>query len=387
MHFGVRHIKNSFALPSSRFTALLQITALGLFSGLMITHAAWGLERTYPLSPIIAGFVLPGFVHTGLFYLLLGSLLAVIFTRHFRTVTFLTTLFSLLILITLDITRLQPWILHYAAVMLIGFLSFTHVKNNPQKGLDAAAILIGGIYFWSGLQKINAAFFLEVFPWFTQNLFAAFGTFGITLAGTLGFFVPLFEVGFALGLFTKRFRTISIIGSLSMLFIVLYSLGPWGQSWNDAVWPWNIVICFSVLLIFLHNRDTFATFLARQRRNWLAGIVFILIWIVPTGNLFGLTDHYLAWSLYSGRVPTAALVGNQEFLNSLSERAESGELQFHHWSTSNMHLVPYPEERVFVSIFTQLCRQYPEQDLSLTIDIPRFFISTDSKQEAFICPK
>ena len=378
-----------FSSPERRFAVLLQLTSLGLLLGLIITITAWIGIRSYPLSAMISGLSAPPFLHTTIFFLLLVSLFGALSIKKYQPLCVGVSFLLLLFLITLDITRLQPWILHYTGILLIGFclLLMRNYQASTQRALDAAAILLGGIYFWSGLQKINAAFFLEVFPWFTEHLSSPFGELGQTLFGTLGFFVPFLEIGLALGLFTKRFRNISLIGCGMMLILVLSAIGPFGQSWNSSVWPWNVIIYLSVVALFWKNPDTVQSFLARQKNNSLAALAFLVIWVVPVGNVYGLTDHYLSWSLYSGRVPTAILVGNQEFLVTLSPLAKDGALRFEHWTTSTLNLVPYPQERVFKSIFATLCKTYPEQNLSLEIKTPRFFISTSYNQTTVSCPQ
>lgn len=382
-----RRLLNFIKKPEVRLVTIVKITTFGLLTGLLITAPAWEGTRSYPLSAILPGFWAPPVVHTGLYSTVILTLLGVVFLKKFRVQYLFLALFCLLLLLLLDVTRLQPWILHYAGILLIGFTVLIRAPSEVtfQKALDAAAILVGGIYFWSGLQKFNAAFYLEVFPWFTHHLSSPFGELGQTGFGTLGFLVPFVEVGLAIGFFTRRFRTISLVASFIMLVLVLSSLGPLGRGWNSAVWPWNLVIFLSAFILFHRSQDSFSSFVLRQRRNGLALVIFLVFWLMPLGNIFGITDHYLSWSLYSGRVPTATLVGGQEFLHSLSTQTTDGELRFEHWTTATLNIVPYPEERVFLQVFASLCQKYPEENLRLRIRTPRFFISTSYQVEVVDC--
>jgi hypothetical protein len=312
------------------------------------------------------------------------GLIGSIVSKKLRTLGLLTTLAALLALVLLDITRLQPWIFHYGVVVAIIALARL-LQSKQQAAIDACAIVIGGIYFWSGIQKFNAAFFLDVFPWFTQHLWSPFGEIGQTVFGTFGIAVPFLEAGLAIGLFTRRFRTVSIFGTFAMLLVVLSSIGPFGHAWNASVWPWNIVIFLSVVAIFYANQDTFRTFILRQKRQKLSWVIFIIFWLMAIGNLFGLTDHYLSWSLYSGRVPTATLIANQTFLNTLSPLTNEVELPIEYWTLSTLNVAPYPEARVFKTVFTTLCETYPTENILLKIKTPRLFVSTDYSTETFSC--
>ena len=159
-----------------------------------------------------------------------------------------------------------------------------------------------------------------------------------------------------------------------MLIVVLSSIGPFGHGWNSSVWPWNIAIFSMVILLFYGYRFSFSDFINQIRGNWLAYMMIFVFWIMPAGNLFGLTDNYLSWSLYSGKVPEASIQGNQEFLLSISQKAKDGELTFVQWTLDDLNLVPYPENRVFLDVFKNLCannttpltltiREYPDNEV------------------------
>jgi hypothetical protein len=276
-------------------------------------------------------------------------------------------------------------VLHYGAILLL--FSFWVPKKyiTTPHLLDAARLIIGGIYFWSGLQKINVRFFTEIFPWFTEALWKPFGEAGASVALSIGLLVPLIEVLFAIGLFTKRGRLLSIIGATAMLLLVLLSIGPAGQEWNSSVWPWNLGIYSMVFVLFFSVRVSFGDFIKRQRHNVLAWFVLCIFWIMPAGNLFGITDHYLSWSLYSGRVSEAVLIGNQEALLTLSPTARDGRLTFQSWTVADINLVPYPEERVFLSVFESICADKTQKDTQLKIMTPRLFYSNIIEETLIDC--
>lgn len=375
----------AYLTDENRKRWLLIIGVAGLLASLLLTESAWSTSRIYPLSPIIPGITLPALFHTGLFIVVLCALLGSLANLRLRSKLVTLGLLSLLILVLLDITRLQPWVFHYSAILLLFSILIPKRYVTTPYLLDAARIVVGGIYFWSGVQKLNIRFFTEIFPWFTEKLWTPFGDTGATIAITIGLFIPFIEGLFAIGFFTKRFRAISLIGATSMIILVLACLGPWGQDWNSSVWPWNFGIYGMAVLLFLGLQTNLSEFVKRQRHNLIAWGAFFVFWLMPFGNTVGLVDHYLSWSLYSGRVPEATLVGNQLTLESLSPKAEEGQLKFARWTQTDLNMVPYPEERVFIHVFEKLCENPIYEKVTLRIMSPQWFKSQNYTETILKC--
>ncbi len=355
---------------------------IGLLFGLFVSHDAWSTTRTYPLSPVLENFTLPGELQTIFFILAVITLGFSLFTSKLRRVAISLATLSLFTLVLLDITRLQPWILHYLAII---FLASSFVVRNTSTSslLDTARIVIVGMYFWSGIQKINLRFFSEIFPWFTESLWQSFGETGVYLMLFAGLLVPLIEIFIAMGLLTRRFRKVSILGSFLMLTVVLLSVGPFGQNWNSSIWPWNVALFTMVVLLFFGTDFNLKSFSLRLKKNYLAWLFIFIFWIMPAGNFIGLTDHYLSWSLYSGKVPEASIQADQTFLESLSPTAKDGELRLVSWALQDLNLVPYPETRVFLDVFEQLCAENSSQPMSLKIE--EFSLKNEVSESLYAC--
>ncbi len=363
---------------TARLYWLFLVTNTGLLAGIILSWPAWDTDRNYPLTPILTGIDWLNSITLWLTIGLIASLaLSIIQTKHFRFYA-LISLLLLAPLVLLDITRLQPWILHYAGLLfLLSFINFYSVLRTSQI-LDAARFIVVGIYFWSGVQKMNTGFVLEVFPWFTKTLWSPFGDVGAMTVIIIGIFVPFIESAFALGLLTRRFRFISIIGSGVMLITVTLSIII-GHVWNSSVWPWNFAIFSMILILFYRYEDSAIDLLKRTKKNLLGIFAICLFVLLPLGNFFGLVDHYLSWSLYSNHVPTATITASKETLSQLASNVteknnETGELTVLHWSMETMNVVPYPQERVFFNLFNNLCTKYSDPNLMLTITTrPRLF--------------
>ena len=381
-----------FGGETARLYWLFLITNIGLLIGILISWPAWQSDRLYPLSPItgeidwLNQFTL---IFTGLLVLSLGLSL---WQKRNLNLFSLVSLLSLIPLVFLDITRLQPWVFHYGALLfLLTYANFASALRTTQI-LDASRLIVVGIYFWSGVQKMNTAFITEVFTWVSKPLWTTFGDPGLSIAFTIGIVIPFIEAAFAIGLLTKRFRKISIIGSgLMLIFITLVLI--LGHSWNIVVWPWNFAIFAMVFILFYRLDDTLPEIINRSKKNILALLALIFFILMPIGNFFGQVDHYLSWSLYSGHVPTAFVTANHTTINHLIGKSDDKNLpkdyleqiSFVTLSTKNMNLVPYPEERVFFNIFNNLCQNYPESNLIFTLDTRPAFLSHKAKVSHYTC--
>ena len=381
-----------FGGDASRLFWLFLVTNFGLLAGILISWPAWQKERTYPLSPIIYGLDwLNQFTFIFLSILLLSLCLSFWHKRNFHLFS-LISLSSLLPLIFLDITRLQPWIFHYGAILFL--LTFTKLTSSLRTAqiLDAGRLVVVSIYFWSGIQKMNTAFITEIFPWVSKPIWSPFGDIGISITLLVGTLIPFIEAGFALGLLTKRFRKISIFGSGLMLIFVFISL-ILGHHWNIVVWPWNLVIFSMVFILFYRVNDTLLEIIHRNKKNLFFIFALIFFFIMPLGNFFGKIDHYLSWSLYSGHVPTAYITAKHNTINDLMPQKDQvydpsntlEQVSFVKWSTKTMNLVPYPEERIFFNIFLDFCQNYPNDKPILTLDTRTRFLSHQAKITHYTC--
>lgn len=380
--------RNFFTLDiKSRLFWIFIVTNFGLLLSILLSLPAWSDKRTFPLTPIVNNIdqfnILTPMLVVGLFISLILSLFK---TKNYNLYSSLTLIF-LLFLVSLDINRLQPWVFHYGGILFLFSWFLNQSKTRSIQIIDATRLIVIGIYFWSGVQKINTAFVLEVFPWFTEPIWSPFGNAGAGIILILGIFIPFIEAAFAIGLLTHRFRKISIIGSGGMLIIVTLSL-ILGHGWNSVVWPWNFAIFSMALILFYRYDSTLPEFFARLKINALALLATGIFIIMPVGNYFGLVDHYLSWSLYSGHVPTASISATSKTISILSPTSElknSNTLPILTWTMDTMNLVPYPEERVFFNVFNSICQKHDDPSLLLIITTRPIFESTKTTKTTYNC--
>ena len=246
-----------------------------------------------------------------------------------------------------DLLRFQPYTYMYVFTILLAVFFASHALN-------ALKIMVASVYLWAGVHKLNATFFLDLFP----GLIKPFYTFPkepsllAALIALAIFTVPLFEAGIGLLLlFFPRQRRPTILMAFIMLVVVLVCLGFDGNTWNLIVWPWNIYL---FLLVFILLSKSAAIDKKVQFGFDTARLATIALFsIAPALALFGWGHSYPSFKLYSGNTKRAevmfseneTLTGLPINLRQLVGRART--LPLVDWTAHEFELVVYPETYVF----------------------------------------
>lgn len=243
-----------------------------------------------------------------------------------------------------DQARFQPWAWQY-------FLWFLALSLLP--AVEAAAFLRWLtilIYAASGLQKLNAGF-VEGAGRFL------FGDWGLLLLAA-----PVFELALALLLAVRRLRLVGLAGSLIMHAAVLLLLAHSG--FNGVVWPWNVFMMLSNVLLFLEMGEERE--LGRRARLALAALA-----LIPAARLLG-GDAYPGFALYSSQIENSMILIEEkssgllarEIRPFLSEPAQEDgktwlKLDHNAWSYWALNVPPYPQHRVQTAVAHWICERFP----------------------------
>lgn len=340
-------------------TIMLTLRWLGLSFGLckLISFRLWLSDRAFPLVPM-TGMAehYPDWLHTGLFVLSLFCLLLLIIKPGKRVV--IALLISETISCMADWNRLQPWEYFYLFLLLatawnrISGQIITHWKW-----------IISGLYFYSGLYKIDQGFVYGSF----QNLFLIKCMGLSNIPGwllKLGYVPGILEMLAGLGLIFTRTHKAAACFLITMHLIILLILGPLGLNQNHVVWPWNIFMIYMLWSVInnptyiyheptLHVRDT---------------VIIMAWWIMPIFHMFGYWDAYLSGALYGGRagqlyvctedhscLPVSAARSAQRVKNLPCMPAVS----VYRWAMSEMNIVPYPSDKSYKIMARKLERLCP----------------------------
>ena len=147
-----------------------------------------------------------------------------------------------------DQNRFQPWAYQYAMIGLgMAFLT-------KARALRMARWYIAGLYFYSGLSKLDASFCRELGPTF---LSAALGHFGLSITSwpessrTLAILaMPGFEIAVALLLLFRSTRRIGLVGAVAQHSALVLILGPWNLGHSTIVLVWNVALIVQDVLLF-----------------------------------------------------------------------------------------------------------------------------------------
>ncbi len=353
----------SFTISNERRLIWLKITlttALGL--GFALSWGLWISSRLFPLCPIIASLPRIPFPFDYIWFALLLGLLAAICLKT-QPRKLLIAFLSLAGLLSLfDQMRWQPWFYQYF-FMLAAFAFYAwkepEVKNN-RAALNSCALIVVCIYFWSGVQKLNASFLAEVWPDLAEPLFRFLPRGAKSLPSFTGLIVPLLEICVALGLLTRKFRNASVILAIATHAVILTLLISTGE--NTVVWPWNIAMGLMVLILFWQNKESTAGQILVPKRAFHA-LVLILFGILPPLGLIGLWDSYLSSALYSGNNYRGVIYINRPVIDRLPVALHQyvwrdGQPMFLDttlWAYGELNVPVYPEPRVFRRITEQVC--------------------------------
>ncbi len=273
---------------------------------MIISWNLWITDRSFPHFPVFS--FLPPFpdpFDVLVVFALIGILVWGIFapTRWI----FATAILLMLLLTLQDQMRWQPWVYQYLLMLVPFAFGFTQTKKDPntsQAILGLNQLVVVAVYLWGGIHKCHSGF-LSVFQ---NNLVKPItdsleSTFLISLVNGFGFLIPPIEILIALGLLLKPTRKVAIAGAIGTHIIILLLIGPTkGYLSNIVVWPWNIVMCGMVWILFHRSpsKVTFAFLRSPQLRSIGIGLC-VLLFLCPLLFYAGKWDRYLSFNLYSGR--------------------------------------------------------------------------------------
>jgi hypothetical protein len=340
-------------------------------------------ERVYPLTPVLA-ILRP--IPAPLDYLLYGAMLAMLVAiavveRPGKLIGLFVPL--AMVVAMFDQSRWQPWFYQYLVMLIAVGL------GGRESALNTCRLVMVCTYFWSGLQKANADFVHNIFPFML-------GSFAGMVPVELGYVAPLFEVAIGIGLLTRRFRTYAIYAAIAMHAFILLAIGPFGQSSNSVVWPWNIaMICFLVIL-FWKQPEVSAREIVWPREGIYQRVVLALFGILPALSFFNLWDGYLSSALYSGVRNTGVVYVTDALKERLpkeivahiypSNKAGTGILILRDWSMSEVNAGIYAEPRIYKSLGRYVCGYTRDpSEMKLWIKQSNVLFSAD-RQVSYDCP-
>jgi uncharacterized membrane protein YphA (DoxX/SURF4 family) len=355
----------------------------GAFASMVLSHRLWVSARAYPLTPVFP-FLKP--IPSPFDYVLFGAALVVLALSAVtpRLIPIFATL--ALLLAVCDQSRMQPWFYEYVFLLLgVGLAS-------P----NACRLIVASTYIWSGIQKMNAGFVGDVFPWmlepFLRHLPHGVNGSAQGMVHPLATLAPFVELGIGLMLLGRKFRVIGVPAAVAMHVFIMIALSPWGQNYNYVVWPWNITMAAIVVILFWKTRETVKQIIWGEGPFHIAAL--LLFTLAPAMSLYGGWDHYLSAAMYTSNTNRGTIFFHDAMLERLPDgiaeyaRVETPEIDsidIAEWSAGELNVPPYPEVRIYKNIARKIC-EYAESPTDVRLSITsKSTIGKSIKSTSYTC--
>jgi hypothetical protein len=240
--------------------------------------------------------------------------------------------------------------------------------------LNSCRLIIVGIYFWSGTQKLNFEFVHHIAPFLFKPYLPGFPGGDSHVSVALGFVMACGEITIGVGLLTKRFRNTSVVLSVFTHLIILLLVIPLRR--NAVVWPWNVAIAASVVILFWRERDISVRDILYGGGHVYQVLMLLLFGVMPVLSYFNLWDSFPSSTLYSRNTTQAVLHLSDPVFNRLPTVARRGArirgddnlIDINQWSYAELNVPAYPEPRIYRNVARLLCA-YAETPSDVILEI------------------
>ncbi|GIV33659.1 MAG: hypothetical protein KatS3mg031_1194 [Chitinophagales bacterium] len=346
-------------------SAVKVVTALAFLTGMLLSARLWITDRSFPLVPFWEWIPIlrppADYVLTGLMAVLLCVI--IVFRKHTLPVFLFLAVY--LTVAVQDQNRLQPYYYMYCLILLATCISQRNQEQKTEIALNTIRLLFFGVYFWSGIHKMNMQFAGRILTT-ANHLLPAYMT-DFAFGQHVMLLIPALETSLALGLLYSRTRRISVFLLVCMHLIIITGLLL--KRWNLIVIPWNAALIVLVIILF-GEKKYFSSVgkIFSPERSLIKAAIFVLVILMPAFNFIGYWDHYLSFSLYSNKAPYAIIYLGEDHVQSLSAPVRQHVKTMHgkpyldltYWLIDETNTVPYPERRVYNKVYEYVCGFYTD---------------------------
>lgn len=350
---------------ASRIFWIKILATLGFIAGLVFSVNVWAGERVFPKMPVFEWFSLSGFMEWILYAGLILGLIAILFTPKPQKIIYYL-LGGVTFFVLADQMRFQPWVYYYAFILLaLAGFSWKYKDTVGQANtLNILRVMVAGIYFYSGLQKLNYDFISDIYPWMIESIYTNLPESFLPTLLFIGILIPFLEMFIGIGFMFEKTRKYALGLALAMCVFVLFTIGPFGHSWNSVVWPWNIVFVSLAFMLFWRQPDLSWRDILIIKNSWLHRLALLLFLVMPLLSFVNLWDAYPSFSLYSNNKASIEITFSNSALKRLPEnlqtfiyknKNDSQAFNYNLWALAEFNVPPYPEARALVYIGEYFC--------------------------------
>ena len=306
----------------------------------------WLTDKIFPVIPLFDWIPVPtGVFDTFFWWLFFGSQILYIFINK-RWLGW-TVLLLYIYLAFVDQNRLQPYF-YQSALTILAIVIFPK-RMDAKKILYTVILIFFATYFWSGIQKLNSAFYVQ---WLSA-LEKHFSFLPQWFLQVFTYAVPWLEASMGIMLLFNKTRKFAIGFILGMHGIITFLLFYLGYGYN--VVPWNIQNMISVIALFwglktVNSLDFFIKFFDKQR-----AFILVFTMILPISNhLFGVYDKLLSFHFFTADLNYYNVIIGEELKEKLPKhiqqfyRTKEGHtyIQMNEWAQRDNKVLFYPQDRI-----------------------------------------
>ncbi len=334
-----------------RITAILGILVLMLYAPKL-----WLTTKNFPVIPLFDWIPIPtGIFDTFFWWLFFGSQVVYIFFNKRWLGWLVLSLYIFLALV--DQNRLQPYF-YQSALTILAIVIFPK-RAASKKVLYAVILIFFATYFWSGIQKLNEAFYWQWLSALNKH-FSCIDTSTNALICLPQWFlkgftyaVPWLEASMGILLLFNKTRKFAVGFILSMHAIIVFLLFYLGYGYN--VVPWNIQNMVSVVVLFW-GLKTFSSleFFASQFDKQRILMLFFTVLLPLANNLTGVYDNLLSFHFFTADLNYYNVVIGEELEAKLPKHVKAfyryhegiTYININEWAQADNKVLFYPEDRI-----------------------------------------
>jgi hypothetical protein len=319
----------------------------------LITWPVWQTRRYPPLLPMA------GIPQLDFGPLVLASLVLVLVVPRVGIWVHVGTM---ALAFVADQTRLQPELVSLALLLV--------ATNLPRWGPFVGRAHLITMWIWAGTHKVlSVGFMTDSAYWIYDGLPVKIPA----IRAFAGWLIAGSEAGTGLLMLIRPLRRAGVTLALILHGMILLVLSPWGQDWNESVWPWNFALGIAAFVLFWPWQDEVKETEAPVRREARVKIaVAAVAALYPLGFYFGLTDAYLAHHLYSDAIARAYCEPEN------CRSAAFGDT----WEAFDLFIPPEP--RLYKEYFLSQCK--PGERLTILPRQTKILIGRNSTITTLKCP-
>ena len=265
-----------------------------------------------------------------------------------------------------DQTRLQPEFVSLALILV--------ATNVARLGPFVGRAHLVTMWIWAGMHKmLSVGFMTDSAYWIYAGLPVEIPP----IRAYIGWLIAGNEAATGLLMLIRPLRRAGVMLALALHGTILLVLSPWGQDWNESVWPWNFALGIAAWVLFwpwdekADEKEPAQVPSRREKKLKIA--VAVVAALYPLGFYLGVTDAYISHHLYSDAIALA-----------FCEPQSCRSAQFSDtWAAFDVPIPPEP--RLYRQYFLSQCK--PGERLTIVPRQTKILFGRNSTMTTLRCPQ